>query len=184
MITHATSKLPQIFVFPIPRRGERGMFKTRGRNKHIPCIMITNVANQGGSIYHPREEKRRGGGSNCTPPPRMSPQKWCYATARKGYSLPGPTVVRRTTSTHPLCVLQTTLLFFFVYFLFLPFFFPFYFSFSFFFFPIRFSFFFLSRRHNLELRRINRAWNASLPLRRAEEEVTRCGFDEMRYRMI
>ncbi|CAM9580793.1 unnamed protein product [Ectocarpus fasciculatus] len=27
------------------------------------------------------------------------------------------------------------------------------------------------RRHNLELRRINRAWNASLPLRRAEEEV-------------
>ncbi|CBN74776.1 Heat shock protein 40 like protein/ DnaJ domain containing protein [Ectocarpus siliculosus] len=26
------------------------------------------------------------------------------------------------------------------------------------------------RRHNLELRRINRAWNASLPLRRAEEE--------------
>lgn len=28
------------------------------------------------------------------------------------------------------------------------------------------------RRHNLELRRINRAWNASLPLRRAEEEVS------------
>lgn len=27
------------------------------------------------------------------------------------------------------------------------------------------------RRQNLELRRINRAWNASLPLRRAEEEV-------------
>ncbi|CAM9178065.1 unnamed protein product, partial [Scytosiphon promiscuus] len=31
------------------------------------------------------------------------------------------------------------------------------------------------KRHNLELRRINRAWNASLPLRRAEEEV-RAGF--------
>lgn len=39
-----------------------------------------------------------------------------------------------------------------------------------------FSLFFCSRvigRHNLELRRINRAWNASLPLRRAEEEVRR-----------